>query len=93
MASTFFFEEVFHKFLLLMVIPSSAVAIFLGCRCHKDSMVIMLGTAGLSFLLIGAFAVREASFQELFFTIVGSFMMIFGHFRNFRLCRKDSCEY
>ena len=53
--STFVVEEIFHEMMLFLVIPASVVALFLGCRHHKDFNVIMLGILGLSFLLAGAF--------------------------------------
>ncbi|MYC40748.1 MAG: MerC domain-containing protein [Candidatus Dadabacteria bacterium] len=89
--STLVFEEVFHELMLFMVIPASAVAMFLGCRRHKDFSVIMLGGVGLYFLLVGAFAVT--GYLESILTLIGAFIMISGHLRNFRLCREDSCEH
>lgn len=89
--STLVFEEVFHELMLFMVIPASVVAMFLGCRRHKDFSVIMLGGVGLYFLLVGAFAVT--GYLESILTLIGAFIMISGHLRNFRLCREDSCEH
>ncbi len=89
--STFVFEEIFHELMLFLVIPASVVAIFLGCRRHKDFNVIMLGILGLGFLLAGAFA--AAGYGEYIFTFIGAFIMISGHLRNFRLCRQDGCNH
>jgi len=90
-SSTLVFEEVFHELMLFMVIPASVVAMFLGCRRHKDFSVIMLGGVGLYFLLVGAFAVT--GYLESILTLIGAFIMISGHLRNFRLCRKDGCGH
>lgn len=89
--STFLSEEIFHELMLLLVIPASIVAIFLGCRRHKDFSVIMLGVLGLSFLLAGAFA--ATGYEDSVLTLIGAFIMVCGHLRNFRLCRKDGCEH
>ncbi len=89
--STFVVEEVFHEMMLFLVIPASVVAIFLGCRRHKDFNVIMLGVLGLGFLLAGAFA--ATGYGEYVFTFIGAFIIISGHLRNFRLCRKDGCDH
>lgn len=86
--ATAIFEEVFHELLLMLIIPLSAVAIFLGCRRHKDFGVIVLGATGLCLLLVGAFALE--TYEEPL-TITGSLLMIFGHLRNFRFCRKADC--
>lgn len=89
--STFFSEEIFHELMLLLVVPASVVAIFLGCRRHKDFSVITLGILGLSFLLAGAFG--TTGYEESILTLIGAFIMVLGHLRNFRLCRKDGCEH
>lgn len=91
LGSTFIFEESFHELLLFLVIPASVVAIFLGCRRHRDFNVIMLGILGLCFLLAGAF--MATGYQEYVFTFIGAFLMISGHLRNFRLCRKYCCDH
>ncbi len=87
--STFVFEEVFHKLMLLLVIPASSVAMFLGCRRHKDFSVIMLGVLGLCLLIAGTFLFT--GYGEYVTTLTGAFIMVLGHLRNFRLCRKDGC--
>lgn len=89
--STFFSEEIFHELMLLLVVPASVVAIFLGCRRHKDFSVITLGILGLSFLLVGVFG--ATGYEESILTLIGAFIMVLGHLRNFRLCRKDGCEH
>ena len=89
--STVLFGEIFHELILLLVVPASIVAIFLGCRRHKDFKVIMLGVVGLCFLIAGTFAATV--YQDSVLTFIGAFIMASGHLRNFRLCRKDSCEH
>ncbi len=89
--STFVVEEIFHEMMLFLVIPASVVALFLGCRHHKDFNVIMLGILGLSFLLAGAFV--ATGYGEYILTFIGAFIIISGHLRNFRLCRKDGCDH
>ena len=89
--STFLFEEIFHELMLFLVIPASIVAIFLGCRRHKDLNVIMLGILGLCLLLAGAFVATGYKGSTL--TLIGAFIMICGHLRNFKLCKRDGCEH
>ena len=91
MGSTFLFEEIFHELMLFLVIPASVVAIFLGCRRHKDFNVIMLGVLGLCFLVAGIFA--ATGYEDSILTLIGAFIMVCGHLRNFRLCRKEGCEH
>ncbi len=88
-AVAFEFEEVFHELMLFAVIPISTIAVFLGCRRHKDLSVIVLVVVGLCFILAGIFA--TTGYMEYVLAFIGAFIMIFGHLRNFRLCRKDDC--
>ncbi len=90
-SSIFIFKEIFHQLLLLLIIPSSAAALFLGCRKHKDFNVLFLGLSGLFILLVGAFIVTED--YEIIPTLIGSSIMITAHIRNFKLCSKNNCKH
>ena len=90
-AVAFEFEEVFHELLLFAVIPVSTIAVLLGCRRHKDLRVIVLVVLGLCFILVGIFA--TTNYMEYVLAFIGAFIMILGHLRNFRLCRKEGCEH
>ncbi len=91
MGSAFLFREIFHELMLLVVIPSSTAAIFLGCRRHKDVYVAFLGVCGLCLLVAGAFGAE--GYLETALTLTGVFVMLFGHARNFRLCGRDGCRH
>ncbi len=90
--STFVFQEIFHELMLFLVIPASSIAMFLGCRRHKDFKVVMMGILGLGFLLAGVFA-ATTEHQEYILTFIGAFLMICGHLRNFRMCRQGCCSH
>lgn len=83
-------DELFHKVLLLIVVPISALALFLGCKQHKEWKVLAWGISGLLVLIFtGLFAhdlVGEVG--EKILTAVGSAMLIVCHYKNFRLCGK-----
>ena len=91
MGSAFLFREIFHELMLLVVIPSSTAAMFLGCRRHKDVYVAFLGVCGLCLLVAGAFGAE--GYLETALTLAGVFVMLFGHARNFRLCGRDGCRH
>ena len=90
MGSAFLFREIFHELMLLLVVPLSVTAMFLGCRRHKDMRVVGLGVCGLCLLLAGAFGAD--GYGEKALTLAGAFVMILGHARNFSLCRKYRCD-
>jgi len=88
-----FAHQTFHVLMLALVLPTSILALFLGCRRHKDRGVLVLGIAGLILL---AFAAIEGPVwlgvdAERAITVVGSSLMVWGHVRNYRMCRSDRC--
>ena len=91
MGSAFLFRELFHELMILLVVPSSGAAVFLGCRRHKDPRVFLFGISGLCLLVAGAFGADGRG--ETALTLAGAFVMVLGHARNFRLCREDLCAH
>jgi hypothetical protein len=59
-ATTFWVDEHFHVWMLLLVIPSTGLAMWSGCRRHKDKWVLRLSVAGLSFLISAVLIERMA---------------------------------
>ena len=58
LASTFWAHKNFHLWMILLVVPTTAMAMFLGCRKHKDKLMLALGGVGLTILT--AVALYEA---------------------------------
>jgi len=52
LATTFWVDENFHLWMLLLVIPTTALAMASGCRRHKDKWVIALAAVGIAFLIV-----------------------------------------
>lgn len=50
-STTFFVHEDFHLWMLLLVLPTTTFAVFMGFRKHKDRWVACFGAIGLSILL------------------------------------------
>ncbi len=83
-SATFLGSEDFHKTLLYFVIPSSIVALYLGCNMHGKYNVYLYGAFGISILLIACFVGHDC-----FGDIGGTHLTIFvagivslGHFKN-----------
>ncbi len=49
-ATTFWVHQDFHLWMLLFVLPTTSMAVFLGCRKHKDKFVMGLSSIGLALL-------------------------------------------
>ncbi|MEM9025656.1 MAG: MerC domain-containing protein [Verrucomicrobiota bacterium] len=52
LTTTFWVSENFHLWMILFVIPTTGIAIFMGCRKHRDRVVFALSGLGL-FALTG----------------------------------------
>jgi MerC mercury resistance protein len=86
--------ESFHAAILWFILPTSLLALTLGCWRHKERYVAVFCTAGLAVILIAA-RYGDALFGELgerILTSAGGLILIAGHFRNFSLCRGAACE-
>ncbi|MEM7403463.1 MAG: MerC domain-containing protein [Myxococcota bacterium] len=87
-------DEAFHTWMLVGILPTSFVALFLGCRKHKDGPVICLCLAGITTLVLTALFGHDLFGEtgEGLVTTLGGIILIAGHGRNFILCRKAGCE-
>ena len=61
--TTFWVNENFHLWMLFLVIPTTCLALFSGCRRHKDRWVLGAGALGLS-ILLSAFAMERLAHSE-----------------------------
>jgi hypothetical protein len=50
-ATAFWAQKDFHLWMVLLVLPMTGTAVFLGCRKHKDRGVILLSALGLGLLV------------------------------------------
>lgn len=91
---TFMVDEEFHKALVIFVLPVSFIALFLGCRRHKDRIVILFGSIGLISLISIAFLGHDlfGEMGEKIATVISSLILVAGHVRNYLLCRYDGCD-
>ena len=88
-----FESELIHKAILLLTIPVSIFAISLGYKNHSNNLIIYIGIGGLT-ILISALLVEDniGSNAQTVLTMIGSLMVIFCHYRNYKICKKVNCE-
>jgi len=56
-ATGFFAHENFHLWMLWLVLPSTCISMYMGCRKHKDRWTLRLGAVGV--LIVTAVALYE----------------------------------
>ena len=87
-SATFLGSEDFHKTLLYFVIPTSIIALSLGCKMHGKYNVYLYGIFGIATLFIAAFFGHDYFGEngETILTLLGASIVSFGHFKNQKLC-------
>ena len=80
--------ENFHFSILLFAIPSSVVAMTMGCRLHKTYSFFIVAFFGLFLISAGPlFGIEEIGFlNEKIITVFGACLLVFAHYRNFKAC-------
>lgn len=106
-ASSLFANENFHLWMLLLVLPTTSISIFMGCRKHKDKWTAALSLIGLGIMIavtvieytthVGCGACTGCSTTTTsvpaiaWVNTVGGLFLASAHVRNFKLCRKSDC--
>jgi len=88
-------ETVFHVLLLAFILPTSVIALTIGCRSHKDKITLVLGALGLSILTITAFFGHQlvGLTGERILSSFGGLILASAHIQNYRCCRRDNCNH
>lgn len=83
-------DDMFHKWLLVGVLPTSAYALFMGCKNHGRYVFMGLGFVGVALLTVAAFFGHDLFGEtgEKYLTVSGSVLIAIAHLNNSRLCRK-----
>ena len=89
LGASFLEGEMFHYWLLFLVIPTSVYSLWLGCRKHGRLKIFTNGLLGLFLLclivLLGADALGET--LERLSTVAGATIIALAHLRNMRACK------
>ena len=95
-ASVWMESELLHMWMVVAVLPTSVLALTLGCKKHRNLKVVVGGIVGLACLLV-AVASEVLGFGEVFeksLTLLGATLISIAHYFNYRLCQQhaQSCE-
>jgi putative Mn2+ efflux pump MntP len=93
LAATTFGDERFHLWLLMAVLPTSLLALTMGCRRHRNMGVMATGLCGLVILTLAAFLGHDWFGQsgEKIASLLGAALIALSHFRNHALCKHLEC--
>ena len=88
-------EQTFHMVLLWFILPVSLIALGIGCRQHKDLIIVLLGGTGLSLLLFAGLLGHTylSPPTERVLTVVAGLILAAAHLRNFKICRATNCDH
>ncbi len=88
-------DERVHLLLVLLVLPTSTVALTLGCRQHGLKHILAWGLTGIAILVLAAVLGEGflGEYGEKILTVVGSVLVAVGHILNFKCCRTAGCDH
>ena len=79
---------------MFLAVPISLFALGLGYKNHDVVSYLFIGASGLVFLIaavvMGENLLGEIGEQTL--TLIGSMMVAFAHFKNYRKCKELECD-
>ena len=90
----YFAEDSSHYWMLFAVLPISFFSLLIGCKKHKSLGVGILILTGLFLLVFSVLLGHEFLGEKLekFLIFTASVFLIFGHFKNYRLCQDNMCQ-
>ncbi len=77
-------DLLFHRLLLIVIIPISLIALWLGYRIHRSRQVTVLGMLGIAILALVAISCHDwvSTTGERFATTAGGLILASGHVFN-----------
>jgi len=87
-------SELVHYLILMLALPISSLALIMGYRNHKTVYFLITGILGLSILML-AVITGERLFGEIgeqVMTLIGSMLVAYSHFKNYRTCQELECS-
>ncbi|MBQ0719562.1 MAG: MerC domain-containing protein [Gammaproteobacteria bacterium] len=93
LAANTFADERLHQWMLLAVLPTSLIALTMGCRQHLKFSVMAMGLTGLCILTLATFMGHDLLGEtgEKIAILMGASLIALGHLRNHTLCKRLQC--
>ncbi len=90
MAASLAMPERFHVMALAFAVPTSAAALILAFRRHRNAMLIVMGASGLTLMTLGIS--MPHGWQETSLTVTGTLLLAATHLVNWRLIPRHTCR-
>ncbi len=92
--TTFVEDVVFHRLMLWVVVPTSIVALFIGCKKHRLWSIALSGVFGIGILFAVAFLGHDhiSVGAEKVATSIGGLLLALSHYLNYKACQSITCE-
>ncbi|MCL1045565.1 MerC domain-containing protein [Shewanella electrodiphila] len=86
-------DHLYHEVMVWLVLPTSTIAVLMGCQRHRDAKVLMFAIVGLLTLVASSVYGHDivGEVGEKLLTLAGAFIVAYAHWRNVKLCRKQVC--
>lgn len=87
-------SENFHQWMLIAVLPTSLIALTLGCKRHRQLYVLALGLLGLGVLVLTSIFTHTLLDEtgEKIASLAGAVIIAYSHWRNHSLCQRFNCQ-
>ena len=94
LANSLLEDVLFHKAILWFVLPTSCIALFIGCRKHRDLLIASTGIVGMLLLVLIAFFAHDVltPLQEKTATSVAGLILAASHLLNYKACQEQPCD-
>ena len=87
-------NEIIHYAILFVAIPISLFALYRGYKNHKIKNLFFIGITGI-LILFAAIMLPDSAYQEQLekaLTVLGSILVVYAHYKNYKTCKKIECE-
>jgi hypothetical protein len=97
-SAVFLADEGFHFYMVMMVLPISSFALWVGYKQHHSFKILMKGVTGLIILSITVLLGHEqlGEVAEKLLTLLGSSFICYSHYLNYKMCQQQEhcdCHY
>ena len=86
-------SELIHYLIIMLTVHISIFALTLGYKNHKGVSFFVTGVIGISVLILAVIMGEDilGDVGEKGLTLVGSIIVVYAHYSNYRTCQKLDC--